>query len=182
MDKQEFMTKFLDAKSLIDADRQYHLEANSIDNKPIDIGPGNRNLIIVMEECSELICELVKAQTGKVDRMSLIQELADVIMGFDYIKLLCHVDLTVQDVPVNENIYDLPTHPIIILTNLQQQISKHLRGKSDKQTLTQAYSDAVKLCVNLANLYHINEMQIGKAINVKLDRLEEFQRNHKTYE
>ena len=44
-----------------------------------------QNYCIGMEECSELIQQLSKAQRGKMDRYHLLEELADVLICIDKI-------------------------------------------------------------------------------------------------
>ena len=53
---------------------------------PVDIKRGTRNLIIGMEELSELQKEISKAIRGKLDRIGLIEEMIDVEHTIDVIK------------------------------------------------------------------------------------------------
>lgn len=53
---------------------------------PIDIERGTRNLIIGMEELSELQKEISKAIRGKLDRIGLIEEIIDVEHIIDVLK------------------------------------------------------------------------------------------------
>lgn len=53
---------------------------------PVDIKRGTRNLIIGMEELSELQKEISKAIRGKLDRIGLIEEIIDVEHTIDIIK------------------------------------------------------------------------------------------------
>lgn len=53
---------------------------------PVDVERGTRNLIIGMEELSELQKELSKAIRGKLDRVGLIEEIVDVEHTIDVIK------------------------------------------------------------------------------------------------
>ncbi len=53
---------------------------------PIEVKRGIRNLIIGMEELSELQKELSKAIRGKLDRVGLIEEIVDVEHTIDVIK------------------------------------------------------------------------------------------------
>lgn len=53
---------------------------------PVDIKRGTRNLIIGMEELSELQKEISKAIRGKLDRIGLIEEIIDVEHTIDVIK------------------------------------------------------------------------------------------------
>lgn len=53
---------------------------------PIDVERGTRNLIIGMEELSELQKEISKAIRGKLDRIGLIEEIIDVEHTIDVLK------------------------------------------------------------------------------------------------
>lgn len=53
---------------------------------PIDAERGTRNLIIGMEELSELQKEISKAIRGKLDRIGLIEEIIDVEHTIDVLK------------------------------------------------------------------------------------------------
>lgn len=53
---------------------------------PIEVKRGIRNIIIGMEELSELQKELSKAIRGKLDRVGLIEEIVDVEHTIDVIK------------------------------------------------------------------------------------------------
>ena len=49
---------------------------------------GHRNLIIVMEELSELAKEISKELRGKGDSISILEELADVQLGIYYVQVI----------------------------------------------------------------------------------------------
>lgn len=53
---------------------------------PIDNIRGIRNLIIAMEELSELQKEISKAIRGKIDRVGLLEEIIDVEHSIDVLK------------------------------------------------------------------------------------------------
>lgn len=178
MNKTEFFYKYIIASSKIDYDERIKIEKESIDPNPINIGAGNRNLIIVMEECSELVQELIAMQHGIGDRISLIEETADVEQGLDYVKLIC--DISNDDIITDkyfENEYNKLTTPIIALSLLQQQISKYLRNKSDKYQIIEAVTNVYIALNNIKYTYCISEEEINKAMNVKLQRLVEVKQN-----
>lgn len=52
----------------------------------------NLNLVCVMEECGELIQELSKNIRGKGNYINTIEELTDVILGIEYVKLILKPD------------------------------------------------------------------------------------------
>lgn len=181
MNKTEFFYKYTIASSKIDYDERIKIEKESIDPNPINIGAGNRNLIIVMEECSELVQELIAMQHGIGDRISLIEETADVVQGLDYVKLICNIsdDDIIYDSPFNRNIiYTKDINPIIMLSLLQQQISKYLRNKSDKYDIIVAVTNVYISIEYIKYMYSIDEKEINKAINVKLQRLVEVKQNN----
>lgn len=64
----------------------------SIDSNLPDGNPrGHRNLIITMEELSELQKEVSKELRGKGDRVSILEEIADVEVCMMYLKELLHI-------------------------------------------------------------------------------------------
>lgn len=178
MERNEFIRKYNTANETIDKNRYYETEKASIDSNPIHIGWGTRNLIIVIEECGELIQELTKIQNGGIDTIGLIEELSDVIMGIDYVKMICDI----SDSDIEYNPYTLteiqrkatPINPMLALTELQQQLSKYLRGKCERQNLVDATTKVITTCQCIMKIYNIAQANINKAMNVKLDRLEAF--------
>jgi len=175
MNKTEFFYKYTIASSEMDYDERIKIERESIDPNPIDIGHGNRNLIIVMEECSELIQELINMQYGVGDRLSLIEETADVEQGLDYVKLICDIPYDIDfDISFGT---EITINPIISLSLLQQQISKYLRKKSNKDNLIEAVKNVYISLEYIKYAYSIDKKEINKAINVKLQRLIEVKQN-----
>lgn len=187
MDKTEFFYKYINASDKMNLEERIRIEKESIDPNPINVGPGNRNLIIVMEECSELIQELINVQLDMCDMMSLIEETADVLAGLDYVKFICQINdidiKTIQtkiisDKEKNTTRLDINNNSIFSLANLQQQISKYLRGKNNKETLTQAVAYVYNTIDNIKYAHRISEKDLNKAINVKLQRLIEIKQNN----
>lgn len=181
MNKTEFFYKYTTSSSEMDYDERIKIERESIDPNPIDIGYGNRNLIIVMEECSELIQELISMQYGIGDRLSLIEETADVEQGLDYVKLICDISDNEINYDVSfdtEIVYNKATNPIVALSLLQQQISKYLRNKlSRKYDLIEAVKNVYISLEYIKYAYSIDKKEINKAMNVKLQRLVEVKQN-----
>ena len=187
MDKTEFFYKYINASDKMNLEERIRIEKESIDPNPINVGPGNRNLIIVMEECSELIQELINVQLDMCDMMSLIEETADVLAGLDYVKFICQIsDIDIKtirtkiisDKEKNTTRLDVNNNSIFSLANLQQQISKYLRGKNNKETLTQAVAYVYNTIDNIKYTHRISEKDLNKAINVKLQRLIEIKQNN----
>ena len=187
MDKTEFFYKYINASDKMNLEERIRIEKESIDPNPINVGPGNRNLIIVMEECSELIQELINVQLDMCDMMSLIEETADVLAGLDYVKFICQINdidiktirtKIISDKEKNTTRLDVNNNSIFSLANLQQQISKYLRGKNNKETLTQAVAYVYNTIDNIKYAHRISEKDLNKAINVKLQRLIEFKQNN----
>lgn len=91
MDRKLFEEKYNKASSFIENDKKFEYELRTMDDKPLDIGTGTRNLVIVMEELAELQQQLSKFLRGKGDHIGLVEECADVIMGMDYVKHICNI-------------------------------------------------------------------------------------------
>ena len=63
-----------------------HQSINSLDSKQREIFSGFHNTVIVIEELAELTKELTKALRNKDDIIGILEELADVSIGVDYVK------------------------------------------------------------------------------------------------
>ena len=59
------------------------------------------------------------------------------------------------------------------LAELQQQISKHLRGKKDRYSLLEEMADCYICLRLLALMYRFSDDEVGKAIGVKVQREKE---------
>ena len=98
MDKTEFNEKLMKEKPIIDNQWILDVLINSIDSNLGDGNPrGHRNLIIVMEELSELSKEISKELRGKGDNINILEELADVQLCIWYIQEICGInDINLQ--------------------------------------------------------------------------------------
>ena len=63
-----------------------HQSINSLDSKQREIFSEFHNTVIVIEELAELTKELTKALRNKDDIIGILEELADVSIGVDYVK------------------------------------------------------------------------------------------------
>lgn len=63
-----------------------HQSINNLDSKQREIFSGFHNTVIVIEELAELTKELTKALRNKDDIVGILEELADVSIGVDYVK------------------------------------------------------------------------------------------------
>ena len=63
-----------------------HQSINSLDSKQREIFSGFHNTVIVIEGLAELTKELTKALRNKDDIIGILEELADVSIGVDYVK------------------------------------------------------------------------------------------------
>ena len=95
MNRQDFnvqMNELFDGTtSPLTYEEQINILRQSITNldskhKQIDTFNGFHNIVIVIEELSELTKELTKALRNKEDMIGILEELADVSLGIDYIK------------------------------------------------------------------------------------------------
>ena len=101
MKRDDFIIKYKNASSNIDHDLIKRVINDSIECNPIECGQrGHRNLIIVMEELAELSQQISKRLRDKYDRISLLEETADVILCLEYIKNI--MDFT--DIEINKAI------------------------------------------------------------------------------
>lgn len=180
MDIKEFKKAYETADSHIDSDRMMKIVRDSygiIENN----FNGIRNLIIAMEELSELNLELAKYMSSQRDvvPIPLIEEFADALLSINYIYDIC--GQPIDKIDFNSTVY-LDRNSVlnkVIISNslLQKEISKFLRDKSSEYKLCLIAFVTKSTIENAVACLDIKEEQINKAINVKLDRQE--QRNNK---
>ena len=92
MDRQEFLTNF--EKASVGVDKAYLLASieRSIQSSMLEPLPrGYKNLVIAMEELSELGQEISKQLRGKCDYYGMVEELADTCLVIAYIKNICNI-------------------------------------------------------------------------------------------
>ncbi len=162
MDINTFAEKMKIASSAIDLQRMDNEIIRTTDPNPVQINsPGARNLIIAIEELSEL---------------------TDVIMSTRYIQLACGVNnenaimLAIAAMPSGSTFTDFKINTgdaIRLFMCGQSLITKYLRGskKVTSDMLTDYVEKIIAMCVNLARMYRISYDDIKKAMNIKLDRL-----------
>ena len=174
MEKEKFRKLYEKASIIVDGNRKTKEEIRTLDTTPVYIGHGTRNLIIVMEELAELQEQLALQSVGSGERLCLIEETADVYMAMDYVRMICNItELEIQEQIIPTDWFSISTYLIRILARLQQKLSKYLRGKIDGTELAKEVSDVLVAVEMIKRQYHISDEEINKAVNVKLQRLEE---------
>lgn len=92
MDRKKFVKNLKTESSYIDKNRMMDVLKQSINANMQDSNPrGHKNLIIVMEELSELSQAIAKELRGKRDSVNLLEELADVQLGIYYVQEICKI-------------------------------------------------------------------------------------------
>ena len=93
MNRAEFTRQMNDLLEATETPITYEEQINilrdsikSLDTKQRDIFSGFHNTVIVVEELAELAKELTKALRNKGDIVGILEELADVSLGIDYVK------------------------------------------------------------------------------------------------
>lgn len=93
MNRKVFIEQFNKEESSIDEEWVLNVLNQSVDSNLSDGNPrGHRNLIIVMEELSELSKEISKELRGKGDKTNILEELADVQLGIYYVQEICKIN------------------------------------------------------------------------------------------
>ena len=59
------------------------------------------------------------------------------------------------------------------LSELQKEVSKGIRGKGNKLDIIEEMADVMISIEYIKSIYNINDKEIQKAMNIKLDRLSE---------
>lgn len=92
MNREKFIFQLSTTEKNIDKHWIVEVLKRSIDSNLKDGNPrGHRNLVIVMEELSELIKEISKELRGKGDQYNILEELADVQLGIYYVQEICGI-------------------------------------------------------------------------------------------
>ena len=93
MNKEKFISQLNTTEKDINKTWIKDVLKKSIDSNLHDGNPrGHRNLIIVMEELSELSKEISKQLRDKGDQYNILEELADVQLGIYYVQEICGVN------------------------------------------------------------------------------------------
>lgn len=113
MKKEEFIEKLKSISDEIDIPHNLSVLQRSIDMgvKSNPQNPaGHMNLIIAMEEMSELQKEISKGLRGKEDLDNILEELADVSIALEYIKMIYGIDQNLINKAINVKIDRLEDH------------------------------------------------------------------------
>lgn len=93
LDREKFISQLSITEKDIDKSWIMDVLRKSIDSNLHDGNPrGHRNLIIVMEELSELSKEISKQLRDKGDQYNILEELADVQLGIYYVQEICGIN------------------------------------------------------------------------------------------
>ena len=92
MDRQEFVGAMAKVEYVTDDEIAEIVHRNIESNLYDGNTRGHRNLIVVMEELSELIQQVSKQLRGTGDRIDLLEECADAVLAIKYIQDICNID------------------------------------------------------------------------------------------
>lgn len=180
MDRNEYIEKLKSADTTINLPIRKLTVAETIDPDPIFIGKGTRNLIIVMEEFSELIEQYVNAENGNIDMVGLLEETADVEQSLDFVQIICNI--TDEELQFRKTTFDVPVaFPVVALSTSQKIVSKYLRGKASKSQMIDMILVVQSALSQIKFEYNISQEDINKSINVKTQRLYEYVACEKLY-
>ena len=86
MDRTRFIKEYNKASDQLDKRRMKKLINKSVELGTLGDQKGHSNLIITMEELSELGQQTSKLLRGRCDKIRLVEEMADVMICFGYLK------------------------------------------------------------------------------------------------
>ena len=113
MDRKKFKAEFDKMSNDYDpaflAMKRNTLEESVVMSPPIDM-EGAYNLVVAMEELAELSQEISKTLRGKYNEIGMIEEIADALVGIDYIKELLGISQADIDKAVKVKIKRLRKH------------------------------------------------------------------------
>lgn len=107
MDRKRFRQLFITEQGKLSKEEMHSIMEKSIDALSDGNNRGTQNIIIVVQECSELIQELTDCLRGKGDAVGLLEELADVAIGIEYIKMIYKIDDETLDTAIKIKIDEL---------------------------------------------------------------------------
>lgn len=91
MERQKFQNEFHKASDQLDKRKLKKIARKSIDSS-LQLDPkGDYNLIIVSEELAELTQQVMKAKRGKLNKISMLEEMADVVICLSYLQEICDI-------------------------------------------------------------------------------------------
>lgn len=176
MDRCIFEEKFKLVSSKVNNTKKLAIYKHSF--KTLNDSDKTVKLVIAMEELSELQQELIDAMVGNLNRMGLLEEIADVTLVLDWIKMLCNLeDEEVLDAiscrsGKFSNYKEITVLTIVKnLAELQQEISKVIREKGRRMSLIFRIADVSLSLDWLKTKSEFTDEEINKALNVKIDRL-----------
>lgn len=149
-----------------------NIDTNVIDGQP----RGHKNLIIVMEENSEMIQVLSSALLNNLDRIAILEEMADIYLGLYYLE-----DIIMQpskEMPkVEINCFETSSEELLflikLLSMLNQEISKYIREKGNNDSLFLRMKE-IELSLNkMQDIFGISDGLLWKAIQVKTKRIDD---------
>lgn len=136
----------------------------------------NASLTICMEEVAELIDVIAGNVVDKVDYIHTAEEIADVLISVEYMKLIYGISKEeIDDVKKTKmKKKNIALCTIITLANAQQTISKTIRRKSDSYhkivPMVQSIIDCAEASIKL---FKIKKKDIARIQLLKYKRLEE---------
>ena len=171
MDFEVFKERYASASSVVDWDKLRKEEERVMCPNPIDVGRVTRSLLIGVEELSELLVALANFEYSLTDKLKLIEEIADVWICLDYVSMVTNVKYY-KLIPVHQANMSVTSAKAYLL-QLQQDITKYLRGKGCTVQLEETASWVTNALCTIASYAWIKNSEICKAVNVKLERLTE---------
>lgn len=126
------------------------IKSNIGDGNPV----GHKNLIIVMEELSELAKEISKELRGSGDKTNIIEELADNQIGTYYVKQICNISDDTLDKAVAVKINRLKN----VIEDNRKYATICIKDKKTNNLIenlfkTNKYEEAIEI-VNKYNKYY----------------------------
>lgn len=192
MDRTKFQEMMKDRVSVMSKTEQEMIMTAAIaymDKHPINEFNGSKNVLIAIEENSELTEELIRCLTDndrKIGKIGLLEELADVCLGCRMLTHIFSFTITIDMKEtmeeglksVDRNTYDIEkfyyTAAIKTLAVCSQHLTKTLRAPITKEQQVDIGTTMNHLLYLIGKIAILNEFQyedMEKAISVKLERL-----------
>lgn len=171
MDKKAFEKELKKQPKIVDMAYMDEVINKSLSNITHNY-PGLKNAIIVMEECGELIQEIMNHESGKNNRSNLLQEMADVELGVYWLMKIFKIsEKELENTSKSKGSYKhVEIMTTKVLGQLIQEISKAIRDKNNHKELLQSMVDTRYAIRRYMKHCDIKTEELNKAMNVKLNR------------
>lgn len=202
MDRQTLKERLSDPRPLDEESFRDFITQLNKQNEEIHDRYGAGNMLVLVEECSELATELIRDMRGEPNSLGILEEWCDVRICIQALyDALAIPELTMQNLLASElgvdgrglvdttileviSVQGMPSrtddtlfNAVIHLIGLQQAVSKVMRSdKTRTDRIDQAAEKLAKVIISmyqLKALFQLTDEDIETVLNIKMERYQE---------